>query len=378
MNSYIFAGIVAAILLINFGWTFLKRKSITFSIYAADQRKFVTEEQPGLEIQKDKTIIKWTEMNPKHLYLLKFVRRMSNMEWLTLSLIATALWAASNTIDKVVLSEYIKRPIFCIAIAGFLGFIFAMIGILSFQVQIVSTLPLILSLIEGFVYISALLLYFKALSTEEVTRIVPVLQTIPIITLFLSMIFLGEILKPIQYIGIGFIVIGVLGVSFKKRGSRILMFNKAFWLILLSCLLFGISWVLSKYILNSISYWNLFFWSRMGGFLAVLCLLFTIPSYRKIAFHLKEIPKKSFGLLTISEVVNLIALFIASIALSKGLASTVSTVTSSQPLFVLIYAFLLSRHFQDQDIFKAERSSLGIKLITSALIIIGFFLVRGT
>lgn len=300
------------------------------------------------------------------------------MEWLALSLIATALWAASNIIDKVVLSEYIKRPIFCVAIAGFLGFVLAMIETLSLQVQIVKTVPLILCLIEGFFYIGALFFYFKALSIEEVTRIVPVLQTIPIVTLFLSIIFLGEILKPVQYTGIALIIIGALVVSFKKGSGNILMLNKAFLLILLSCLLFGISWVLSKYVLNSISYWNFFFWSRIGGFLAVCCLLFTIPSYKKLGIHLKEMPKKSFGLLTTSEVVNLIALFIATIALSKGLASIVSTVTSSQPLFVLIYAFLLSNHFQDTFKGEVERSTLGIKLMASSLIIMGFFLVGGT
>ena len=40
MNSYVFFGIVAATLLINFVWAFLKRKGVTFSIYAADPNKY--------------------------------------------------------------------------------------------------------------------------------------------------------------------------------------------------------------------------------------------------------------------------------------------------------------------------------------------------
>lgn len=299
------------------------------------------------------------------------------MDWLAYSLIATALWAASNTIDKVVLSEYIKRPIFCVAISGLLGFVLAIIVSSSLQVEIVATSPLILSLIEGAIYIGALLFYFKALSIEEVTRITPALQIIPLFTLFLSTIFLNEILGSIQYVGIAFIVIGALLVSFKKGGSSILKFNKAFWLILLSCLLFGISWVLCKYILNSISYWNLFFWSRIGGFLAVNCLLFVVPSYRKLTYHLKEIPKKSFGLLATSEVINLIALFVATVALSKGMASIVSTITSSQPLFVLLYAFLLTHYLPKTFKIEVEKTTLGVKLVASVLIIIGFFLIGG-
>lgn len=298
------------------------------------------------------------------------------MEWLILSLIATALWAVSNTIDKIVLEEYIKRPIFCSVISGFLGFLFAIAVFLIFQVQIISPISLMLSLIEGAVYISGILFYFKALSIEEVTRIAPLLQTIPLFTLFLSVIFLNEILVPMQYTGIIFIIVGALSVSFKKNESSIKP-NKAFWLILFSSFLFGVSWVLSKYILNMISYWNFFFWSRIGGFIMIILLLVIVPSYRKLGSHIKNIPKNSFSLLAISEIINLLALFIATIALSKGLASIVSTITSSQPLFVLLYAFFLTRHFPKIFKIEVEKTSLMVKLGASILIIVGFFLIGG-
>ncbi|NVM54919.1 MAG: DMT family transporter [Candidatus Helarchaeota archaeon] len=298
------------------------------------------------------------------------------MDWLFLSLVATALWATSNMIDKVVLSEYIKRPLLYTALAGFLGFTFAMIEISSLRVQIVAALPLALCLLEGFIYIGALFFYFKSLSIEEVTRIVPVLQTIPLITLVLATIFLNEILKPYQYIGVVFIIGGALMVSLRKKNTGFFRINKAFWLISLSCILYGISWVLSKYILSMVSYWNLFFWSRIGGFLAICCMLFISPVARKLVSLLKEIPRRSFSLLTTSEGVNLIALFIVNIALSKGQASLVSTVTSSQPLFIILFVLFLSRHFPKLFAKELEKSSITLKLIASIIIIIGFFLVR--
>lgn len=300
------------------------------------------------------------------------------MQWLAFSLIATALWASSNVIDKIALSQYIKKPIFCVSMAGFLGFVFAIIETLSLKVQIIATLPLFLSLIEGIIYIGALLFYFKALSIEEVTRITPILQTIPLITLFLSTIFLNEILRIVQYVGIVLIIIGALLVSLKKSNNNIFTFNKAFWFILFSCLLFSISWVLSKYILNSISYSNLFFWSRIGGFLIVCCLLIVVPSYNKLTLNIKEISGKSFGLVAISEVINLIALFVMTIALSKGPASIVSAITSSQPLFVLTYAFLLSHSMPKTFKSEIEKTNLIVKVVASAFIITGFFLIGET
>ena len=146
-------------------------------------------------------------------------------------------------------------------------------------------------------------------------------------------------------------------------------------MIMLACVLFGSWWVLAKYILYDISYWNLFFWSRIGGFLAACSIVLAVPSYRDTVLKVGEIPKKSFGLLTLSESINIVASFIGSIALSKGLASAVSAVVSSLPIFVLAYALVLSRFFRNTFQEEVQRSALPVKLAAGVLIIIGFFLV---
>lgn len=297
------------------------------------------------------------------------------MEWLTLSLIATALWAAANTIDKVVLSEFSKKPVFCVAIAGILGLVFAIVEALSIRIQIVDTLPLFLSLLQGIIYIGAILFYFRALSVEEVTRIIPIMQIIPLITLFLSTIFLNEIFNLFQYTGIAFIIGGAFLVSLKKNANNILTINSGFRFISISCLLFSISWVLSKYILDDITYYNFFFWSRLGGFLAISAIL--ISSYKMINLKIMEINKISFALLAFSEILNLIGLFLITIVLSQEPASIISTIMSSQPIFVLAYAFILSYYLPKTFKLEVQRATIMAKIIASALIILGFLLIKG-
>ena len=150
------------------------------------------------------------------------------MDWFFLALIATALWASCNLIDKFVVSEYVTRPIVCVAIAGCVGLVFALIELLSFRVHMVAIVPLVLSLLAGFLFIAGLLLYFEALSTEEVTRIVPVMQLSPVITIILSVILLDETLGIGQYAGIALILCGALTASIRKEAGQELRIRKSF------------------------------------------------------------------------------------------------------------------------------------------------------
>jgi hypothetical protein len=81
--------------------------------------------------------------------------------------------------------------------------------------------------------------------------------------------------------------------------------------------------------------------------------------------------------LTGSEIINLVALFVATIALSKRKASIVATITSSQPLFVLLYVFLLTHYLPKTFRIEIEKTTIGVKLVASVFIIVGFFLIGG-
>lgn len=297
------------------------------------------------------------------------------MSYILLALFATSMWAVANMMDKVILTKHLENYILYVTFAAFFGLLFAGLISLIFQISIIANFPLILSLLNGFMVIIALFFYFKALSIEEVTRIVPALQIIPLVVIVLSWISLKETLGAMQYGGIGLIVGGALLVSIKENSKGIFAFRKGFWYILLSCLLFGTTWVLSKYILSIISYWNLFFWSRIGGFLAFCLLLLAFPLFRRSALNFKSVTKKGLFLIANSEVIGTSATFLSLIALTKGPVSIISTISSSQPFFVLLYIVILTSFFKKSFNFKVEKSALSIKITASFFIAVGFLLI---
>jgi len=64
-------------------------------------------------------------------------------------------------------------------------------------------------------FTSSTLPYFKALTVEEVSRVIPLLQLTPVFVLILSSFFLRETLKPEDYVAFGLLVLG--GILFAIR-----------------------------------------------------------------------------------------------------------------------------------------------------------------
>jgi drug/metabolite transporter (DMT)-like permease len=120
--------------------------------------------------------------------------------------------------------------------------------------------------------LSAFWFYLKALMTEEVSRIVTLFQLTPVFVVFLSVIFLNEVLVVQKYFGIISIVVAAILISYKKsRGERsfldVLKFMTPFGVIIATYT------ILDKYLLEYLDFFSLFFWSVIGTFCGALFLL---------------------------------------------------------------------------------------------------------
>ena len=297
------------------------------------------------------------------------------MEWWFFALLATVLWAAVITIDKIILTEYITEPILLVLLLGMIGLIAAGFEALIQPVHFVELVPFLLSLLQGALYTASAYLYFQALAVEEMTRIAPVFQTIPLMTLLLSAIFLDEILALLQYVGVALVLCGALLVSVRRSHGRLPRLSKPFWLTFVASILSAISWVLSRYVLQSISYWDLFFWARIGSFIGLIGLLLAVRSCWRHLRRLRTLVHKAVGLFALSESMSLIALFLSRVALANAEASVVSTITAAHPLFVFFYAFFLTRFFPLIPGLDAERKNLIVKLAASLVIVLGIYLI---
>jgi len=259
------------------------------------------------------------------------------MLWVYFTLLSALVWTIVNLIDKYNVDKNIKNPMICVIFIGFLGLIAAMIVSQFTEILVPSTEILILLLSAGIFYVFTSLFYFKAIMIEELSRVTPLFAITPIFILILATFFLGENFVIQKYFGIFIIVIGSFLISLRRDVKFRL--SKAFGLMILSALTWAIYNVILKYVLNYLTYWNAFFWMRIGAFLLIPFLFYR---YRKQTMEIITKRPKGGLYLMIAEPLNIIAIVFSTIAISYGFVSLVSALGQIQNFIVLIFAILIS------------------------------------
>ena len=292
------------------------------------------------------------------------------MLWVYFTVLSALAWTIVNLIDKYNLDKYVQNPMICVIFIGFLGLIAAMIVSQFTEILVPSAEILILSLSCGIFYVFTSLFYFKAIMVEEVSRVIPLYAITPIFVLILATVFLGETFTVQKYLGIFIIVIGSLLISLRKDVKFRL--SGAFGLMILGTLTWAIYNIILKYVLNYLTYWNAFFWMRIGAFLLMPFLFYR---YRKQTIEIITKRPKSGLYLIIAEPFNIAAIVFSTIALSYGFASLVSALGQIQNFIVLIFAILISV-FRPQ-IIKEELKGTTVlqKILAISLISFGAVLI---
>lgn len=101
----------------------------------------------------------------------------------------------------------------------------------------------------------AFLLVMKSVRHMEISEVSPFIALGPALTALFGFIFLGEILTMTQIIGLSIIVFGIYLLELKNTSNllspfKLIFCNKYILFVLLSLLIYGVTDVLSKYVLS--------------------------------------------------------------------------------------------------------------------------------
>jgi transporter family protein len=301
------------------------------------------------------------------------------VEWyLVLALLSAALWAISNVTDKVVVSKHIERSETTAVLAGVLGPVVALPLVLSGSVRLHDPTFTGLALLAGILYVVPFFLYFRSLRIEEVSRVVPMLELVPVFTVLLAAVFLDERFTIGRYAGIALLVTGavLISLNYERRSSFHLELTGAFWLVLIASVLFAASSVLTKYLLQFSNIFDIYFWSRLGGVVPAILALLRSDLRTDIRRVAADPVTKRVHYLIGSETLNLVGLFVFTVALSLGPVSLVSAASSVQPLLVLGIVWVIA--FAGRGTFEERltSSSMSLKIASGGLIICGIYLIN--
>lgn len=293
------------------------------------------------------------------------------------SILSPLIFAVNNFFDKFFLEKYNLQPITMTVINGISGFItglliFIVIG--SYFLDLKST---VLILSSGFVMMLCLVAYYAALSRDETSRVVPLFQFTPVIVLIMSYFLLGEKLYAKQYFGSILVIASAFAISLEKFDSKIFKLRPAFWLMVLSSLLYSISLVLYKFGVSETSFIRTLPYEGLGMMLGSLAVL-SYGNNRKVLFNqIKTFKLKQYLLLSLNDSIYISARYTTYFALSLVSASIVNILLGLQPLFALLCGITLTVWFPKVIKENIKKKVLIQKIIFILLIFFGLYLIFG-
>lgn len=298
------------------------------------------------------------------------------MNWLLLALLAPAVYAIVNFIDKYILEgeveDWRSLPTYSSIMAVVFGiFLWVITGFPLLGIK-----DAVLVMFTGMLTIWGAVFYFKALSNNETSKIIILFQLGPLITLFLSFVFLKEMISSLQLLGFFLILFATLTISVDKKQSKY-KFSAVFILILLADLLWALSYVVFKYVSNSASFAKIISFESWGFALGGFVLYFLFPSFRKAFVKTqKKVRKVALVLILLNEGIFLVAKLLTFLAISLGPVALVNVVGGTQVFFGIFYGFVLTKLVP--KIFQENINKEGVakKIIMAILTLAGLFFMR--
>ena len=272
------------------------------------------------------------------------------MNWILIALGAYFLKAVSALVDRFLLGKPHVHPLAYSFYDGMFS-IFALLLVPFGAFQWPSLSLLLASVFAGIAFVGGLFIFFTLLSTNDASRVVPLIDSLtPPFLFFAAYALLGERLMLSEFFAVFFLVsAGILlararserGKKHRLRRSTVRIFFGASS----AALLFALSYALTKYVFLSESFITGFVWTRLGNvFAASGFLLFKKP--RSLIFRGASFTSLKTGILfTANKIIEGIVFVLVDYAIFLGSVTVVNALQGIQYAFLLSMGILISKKF---------------------------------
>jgi uncharacterized membrane protein len=300
------------------------------------------------------------------------------IDWVTTAVLSAAILGIVHVVDSHLISKRLPSLRAYLLLIGVLVFSISVVMAFLFPLPSgIGAWPLTVAVLSGLARAASVIIMFYVMKKEEVSLVVPITNSYPIFVALIAIPTLNEAMSYLQWLAIIIVVLGVLLASVRLgTGHRVTWLGKPLLLLVASSILWAISDVMTKYALEYVSPWNMYWISHL-----ILPLAFFSVSLRPVI--LKEIwhhdkRNSSFIMMVLNETLAVIALILFYEAMQEGPVSLVSAIYSIRPLFVFLYAVVISRFSH----LLLERGSSGgtllLRFVAIALIVGGIVIIYAT
>ena len=297
--------------------------------------------------------------------------------WVNIALLSAAIFGIVSIIDSHLLTKRFPGLRVFLLPVGIIYLVYGCIFFFLFPLPDgIGPWPILVALTSSLLRTAAIIIMFYILKREEGSRVIPLVYTYPIFVAIIAVPLLGETLYYLDWLAIIMVVAGALLVSYRQDSyGSIIWRGKPLLFLFGSSLLLAMADITGKYALGYVSPWNMFW---LGAFF--MSGTFIMLSMRPhIIRQLGDMTRKktTAALLLFNELLAPTAILLMFLALESGLVSLVSTIVgSSRPVFVLAFAFLLSRIFPEFLAWHADKRMLVFRVIAILMIAGGIIIIQ--
>lgn len=291
------------------------------------------------------------------------------MTWILLTLTSASIETISGLYDRYMLRHETKNPDLLVAIWGYLALlIFCAPALIKANINF-HPVAIFTGMASGLLYLFGMHFYYQGVKQEEVSRIIPVLSAVPVITLIGATFIFRESHGYLEYLGMLIIIVGILIEAYDRQKHHLIN-KKALIAMLLAALFFATKNIAAKLgNFANIDPLNSLFW------IGLFIFIFSIPLNFKLRKKFKFKNKAHFGDHILAAALSVAASMIYTSAILVGPASLVAFLHRIQILFVFLISSLID--FKNTRILeeKFTKSAFYQKLIGVIIILIGSFLL---
>lgn len=303
---------------------------------------------------------------------------------IVLAIIAAIFYAATNHIDKYLISKAVKNADYraLILVSTIIaGGVMAIIYLFVCNFRLAFNLPSILLLLfNSALYTIANIFWFKALDRDDTTIVVIMFQLIPVFMLLLSPLVLSDQhINPLQLVGGLLITLAAVFLTYEPTHKK---FNKEKLITLaimaFVSLVYAIWFIIERYINQEHDFNQTILWSNITLFFVGIFIFVFIKSFRKsFSKMLKTNGPKVIGLNLVNEMLNSFGGVLSTFAGTFVSVALVSFVTQGvQPFAVMLIGLLITKLFPKIEKEKITKADIIKRIVTITICVIGLGLIE--
>lgn len=292
------------------------------------------------------------------------------MDWVLLSLLSAVAFTALTIVQKRTLERHVNGAIVFNAVAALPQLGAAVVILLLSPPDWTSTAVLIM-LAAGVVQASVWFLQGYAINREkDISRIVPVLDSHPLLVLIIAVLVLGEALTPLKWVAVMLVIAGAITASWHQAlpGERIKV-NRSFFAVLGAAVAMAVVTILFKLASTDLTI------VQMVG----LAWLVSAPIHLVMArtAHVGHEMRRVLGsiaavrMIGITQVAFVIALFSGIAALTLGPVSLATAIMGTRPVMLLLWVVVSGWSVRDALRGKPEHGQMRTKWASASLVTVG-------